>query len=72
MQEMQALRDWLGSQKGDHNLTSIAIRTGISRRTVQRIVNDTGYSVNLKTFSALRAEMEKQANSELRTEQVAA
>ena len=68
---MQALRDWLGSQKGDHNLTNIATRTGVSRLTVQRIVNDDGYSINMKTFSALKVEMDRLLALET-TEQAAA
>jgi DNA-binding LacI/PurR family transcriptional regulator len=64
MTEFETLRGWLSEQSGKRQLNEIARRTGVNRRTIQRIVNNDGYSVNLKTFSALKAEMEK-AGSEV-------
>lgn len=55
MNELRTLREWLASQAGERKLNEIARETGVSRRTIQRIVNDDGYSVNLKTFSTLDA-----------------
>jgi plasmid maintenance system antidote protein VapI len=65
MTEFELLRDWLASQSG--KLNEIARHTGISRRTIQRIVNESTYSVNSTTSSTLKRYMDAS-----KTEQVAA
>ena len=57
MNELSVLRQWLNGQTG--RLNEIAKRTGISRRTIQRIVNDDEYSVHLSTYSILKSEMDR-------------
>jgi DNA-binding phage protein len=65
MTEFETLRDWLAEQSVKRQLNEIARRTGVNRRTIQRIVNNDGYSVNLKTFSALIAEKEKASSEQV-------
>ena len=59
MTEFETLRGWLSEQSGKRQLNEIARRTGVNRRTIQRIVNNDGYSVRIETFEVLKAEMQK-------------
>ena len=62
MNELRDLISWLASQKG--SWTQISKRSGISTRTIYRIVNDPGYNVTRTTIEALSAQ---QAASEQAT-----
>jgi hypothetical protein len=54
MNELRELISWLASQRG--NWTRISQRSGISTRTIYRIVNDPEYNVTRATIRALTAE----------------
>lgn len=58
MTEIEMLRDWLVQQAAARKLNEIARQTGVNRRTIQRIVNNDGYSVNSTTSSALKRYMD--------------
>lgn len=62
MKELQELSAWLASKRG--SWTQIAKTTGVSTRTIYRIVNDPKYSVNLSTFLILSHERASEANTE--------
>jgi DNA-binding LacI/PurR family transcriptional regulator len=51
-EDMESLRSWLNAHP--RKLTAIANEAGVSRRTVQRIVNDAGYMVKLETFNSIK------------------
>jgi hypothetical protein len=56
MMELTRLRDWLAAQSG--YWSDIARRSGISTKTISRIVNDDAYLFRLRinTFMALDCE----------------
>lgn len=54
MNELLELISWLASQRG--NWTRISQRSGISTRTIYRIVNDPEYNVTRATIRKLTAE----------------
>lgn len=56
MTEIEMLREWLPAQMG--KLNEIARQTGVSRRTIQRIVNDDDYAVTSTTSSKLKKYMD--------------
>lgn len=56
MSEFELLRSWLSEQSG--KLNEISRQTGISRRTIQRIVNKDCYSPSLSTYSTLKKRMD--------------
>jgi hypothetical protein len=56
MNELRELISWLASQRG--NWTRISQRSGISTRTIYRIVNDPDYNVTRATIGALVAEQQ--------------
>lgn len=58
MTEFEIIRSWLTTQAAERKLNEIARQTGINRRTIQRIVNNDNYSVNLTTYSVLKARMD--------------
>jgi lambda repressor-like predicted transcriptional regulator len=62
MKELEDLKDWLRSRAGSWR--QISRKSGVSTRTIHRILNNTGYSVNLKTFAALNRERERLARLE--------
>lgn len=62
MTEFETLRSWLSGQATERKLNEIARQTGVNRRTIQRIVNNANYSVNLTTYSLLKAYMDKAAH----------
>lgn len=66
MKELQELSAWLASKRG--SWTQLAKTTGVSTRTIYRIVNDPKYSVNLSTFLTLS----HARASDIETEQEAA
>lgn len=59
MNELRELISWLASQRG--NWTRISQRSGISTRTIYRIVNDPDYNVTRATISALSTEQQTAA-----------
>jgi plasmid maintenance system antidote protein VapI len=58
MTEFEMLRGWLVEQAAERKLNEIARRTGVNRRTIQRIVNNADYSVTSTTSSALKRYMD--------------
>jgi hypothetical protein len=57
MTEIETLRAWLQTQMG--KLNQIANDTQVSRRTIQRIVNDNDYAVKSSTSSKLKKYMDR-------------
>jgi hypothetical protein len=57
MDEITPIRDWLLSQKG--HWTQIIENTGLSRKTLQRVVKVDGYNYTLETYRALDREMKR-------------
>lgn len=57
MNELIPIKKWLEDQKGRR--TTIARNVGMNIRTIQRIAAGEVKSVNLATYSKLKAEMEK-------------
>lgn len=68
MKELDELRMWLASKRGDWS--RISRRTDISTRTIYRIVNDTEYKVTLHTYLTL--DRERQLESSTLVDPVAA
>lgn len=66
MNEFQTLREWVSQQ----SLTPLAQKTGINRRTLQRICTEDDYLVKVDKYLVLKAAMDS-ALAEL-TEQSAA
>lgn len=62
MKEIHELREWLRSQKP--NWTEIAQRAGVNAKTISRFVGSDDYSMNFKTFFALKAQMDAETEQE--------
>jgi DNA invertase Pin-like site-specific DNA recombinase len=62
VKELIELSAWLASKRG--SWTQIARSTGVSTRTIYRIVNDPKYSVNLSTFLILSHARASEENAE--------
>lgn len=56
MEELNPIREWLNECRGTWAV--IAERAGVSTKTLQRIASGDSQSVNLRTYTALRADME--------------
>lgn len=56
MTEFEMIRGWLAAQSG--KLNEIARKTGVNRRTIQRIVNEPDYTVKSTTSAALKRHMD--------------
>jgi hypothetical protein len=54
MNEFTKLREWVSEQ----SLTPLAQKTGINRRTLQRICTDDDYLVKVDKYLVLKAAME--------------
>jgi protein-S-isoprenylcysteine O-methyltransferase Ste14 len=54
VKELRDLSTWLASKRG--SWTRISRNTGVSTRTIYRIVNDPKYTVNFSTYLALSNE----------------
>lgn len=63
MNELLELIAWLGSQRG--NWSRISRQSGVSTRTIYRIVNDSDYNVTRKTIRKLSAERPTVQNQEV-------
>lgn len=50
--EILELREWLGPRKG--KWSEISRRSGVSLKTIYRILNEPGYSLSSRTLAALR------------------
>lgn len=61
MTEFEMIRSWLLIQATERKLNEIARQTGINRRTIQRIVNEPGYSVTSPTSAKLKHCMDSAA-----------
>lgn len=55
------LRDWLRNQSG--KLSEISRCSGVSRRTIQRIVNNPGYRMGPDTYSLLAPEKRRRCEA---------
>jgi hypothetical protein len=70
IKELAELRAWLASIRGDWS--RLSRKTGVSTRTIYRIVNDDSYNLTLQTFVTLDKERPRDQPSEAATEQTAA
>ena len=59
MDDITPIRDWLLSRKG--HWTQIIEKTGLSRKTLQRVVKIEGHNYTLETYLILKREMEREA-----------
>lgn len=65
MKELDVLRAWLLSQRGEW--TRIARETGMSPKTISRIANLPEYKVTLQTFTTLESQRKHAMSAESST-----
>jgi transcriptional regulator with XRE-family HTH domain len=58
MKELNDLRTWLSTQRG--RWADIARRSGVSHKTIERIIRNEDYSPTVRTFELLRQQMTAQ------------
>lgn len=62
MNDLQRLCVWLCELRAKRSLNALAERTGVDRRTIQRILNKPDYHPRFDTFQVLKDAMDKQAS----------